>query len=66
MIDPETIDIYPENGSIAVVSGVDSLPQNLLSMLSMQRGGNAHAPAAGVRLLEYFEEFRGTVGFPSS
>jgi hypothetical protein len=58
---PETGDLYlGNNGSIARVSGVEYLPQKVQSVLSMQRGENIFAPAAGIRFFEYFEAFRGS------
>ena len=57
---PETNDWYVLNGSLARVAGLDALPQNIQSALSMQRGENVFNPNAGMRFFEYFENFRGT------
>jgi hypothetical protein len=47
-------------GGIAVVSGVDYLPQRLREVLSMQRGESPFWPTFGARLFEYFEAYRGS------
>jgi hypothetical protein len=57
---PVTNDIYVENGSIARVAGLAALPQIIRSALSMQRGESVFHPNAGMRFIEYFEEFKGS------
>lgn len=57
---PETNDWYVHKGSLARVAGLDALPQNIQSALSMQRGENMFYPNAGMRFFEYFEDFRGS------
>lgn len=61
---PDTNDLYLDKGSIALVSGVDYLPQKIRASLSMQRGENVFAETAGVRFFEYFEAFSGTLWLP--
>jgi hypothetical protein len=56
-MDPVTLDMYIENGQIARVSGLASLPQNVQSLLSMQRGESVFARDYGVRFAEYLESF---------
>jgi hypothetical protein len=57
-VSPKTNDLFIENGQIARVSGLDSLPQNVRSCLSMQRGESPFHPDYGVRLAQYFDAFR--------
>lgn len=58
---PETNDLYVDSkGNIARVSGAEYLPQHIQSALSVQRGENVFAPAAGVRFFEYREAFKDT------
>ncbi len=59
-ISPETNDSFLKNGTIAVVSGLDALPQTIRSNLSMQRGESFFNRGYGVRLAEYFDAFRGS------
>jgi len=54
---PETNDMYVENGQIARVAGVASLPQNVQSLLSLQRGESVFARDYGVRFAEYLETY---------
>lgn len=58
----ETRDLYVDEGTgnWACVAGLESLPQHLEQVLSMQQGENPLAPNLGVRFHEYFEEFKGT------
>jgi phage baseplate assembly protein W len=56
-MDPVTLDMYIENGQIARVSGLASLPQNVQSLLSMQRGESVFARDYGVRFAEYLETY---------
>jgi hypothetical protein len=58
---PETNDMYlDEKGNIARVSGIDYLPQNIRSCLSVQRNESVFNPDYGMRFFEYFEEFKGS------
>lgn len=59
-ISEETGDTYLENGNIARVSGVNSFPQMVKSVLSIQRGEFFADPGYGVRFAEFLEAFRGT------
>ncbi|KQY50737.1 hypothetical protein ASD46_23340 [Rhizobium sp. Root491] len=60
-LDPEANDLFLDGTSIALVSGVDYLPQKIQSLLSMQRGENLFGVTSGVRFFEYFEAFSGTL-----
>ncbi len=53
-ISPTTNDLFVENGQLARVSGLASLPQKVRSCLSLQRGESHFDPAFGVRFAEYF------------
>lgn len=55
-----TNDLFIENGQLARVSGLDSLPQKVRSCLSLQRGESFFDPAFGVRFAEYLDAFRGS------
>jgi hypothetical protein len=58
---PETNDWYlDKKGRIALVSGVDYLPQKIRSCLSLQRNESVFNPDYGMRFFEYFEEFKGS------
>jgi hypothetical protein len=59
-VSPKTNDLFIENGQIARVSGLDALPQNVRSCLSMQRGESPFHPDYGARLAQYFDAFRGS------
>ena len=59
-ISPKTNDLFLKNGTIAVVSGVDALPQKIRSNLPLQRGESVFNRDYGVRLAEYFNAFRGS------
>jgi hypothetical protein len=50
-------DISMSNGSIAMVSGLDALPQRIKSCLSLQRGESPFHPTVGARINEYFNLF---------
>jgi hypothetical protein len=60
---PETGDLYVENGQIARVSGLRSLPQSLRQCLSLHQGESPFHPEYGVRIAEYYSGFRGTPWF---
>ncbi|NNM69989.1 MAG: hypothetical protein HKM00_08545 [Gallionella sp.] len=51
-------DLFVENGNIAVVSGLDALPQRIKSALSLQRGESPSHRNVGARIIEYFYLFR--------
>jgi hypothetical protein len=51
-------DLVLKNGDLALVSGVDALPQKIRLCLSLQRGELLFQPAFGTRLSEYFKAFR--------
>ena len=50
-------DLHVVNGSLAMVSGSDSLPQRIKESLSMLQGESPLHPRAGSRLKEYFDAF---------
>ncbi|MGT2455443.1 hypothetical protein ACU4GI_20300 [Cupriavidus basilensis] len=50
-------DLFAENGDVAMVSGLDSLPQRIKQTLSMLQGESPLDPKAGSRLKEYFDDF---------
>jgi hypothetical protein len=45
---------------LAVVSGLDALPQRIKEGLSMMRGESPFHPKAGSRIKEYYDAFEGT------
>lgn len=51
-------DIFLANGSIAIISGLDALPQQIKSCLSLQRGESPFYPTLGARIKDYFDLFR--------
>jgi hypothetical protein len=57
-ISPKTNDMYVENGQIALVSGLASLPQLVTSCFSMSRGELLFHRDYGTRLAEYYDAFR--------
>ena len=59
-ISPKTNDLFVENGQIARVSGLASLPQVVTSCFSMLRGESPFHPDYGTRLAEYYDAFRGS------
>lgn len=60
----EDHDIQVLNGGFARVSGLDALPQNVKTCLSMSRGESWFAPDYGTRIREYTEEFFGSEWLP--
>jgi hypothetical protein len=54
----ENHDIFAKNGTFALVSGLDALPQRIKSCLSMLRGESPFYPKFGARLKEYFDLFQ--------
>jgi hypothetical protein len=57
---PKTDDLYLENNSIARISGIASLPQNLRQCLSMLKGEAYLARDEGARLQEYYWRYHET------
>lgn len=57
---PETSDWYTDGKGLARVAGLDSLPQKIQTLLSMQQGENVFAPSAGVRFFEFLQEYSGS------
>jgi hypothetical protein len=55
-----THDIDVVNGDLAVISGLDSLPQSIKENLSMLQGESPFHPKAGSRIKEYFDTFEGS------
>ena len=50
-------DLFVKDGNVAMVSGLDSLPQRIKNALSMLQGESPVHPKAGSRLKEYFDAF---------
>jgi hypothetical protein len=59
-VSESTDDLFIANGTFALVSGLDALPQRIRSCLSMQRGESPVHRDFGVRFDEFFEAFRDT------
>lgn len=60
-VEPKTNDLHRDKlGNIAVVSGVDALPQRIRSCLSTQRGESPFFGEYGVRTGYFFDAFRGS------
>jgi hypothetical protein len=51
-------DVYADKGSWAVVQGLEALPQNIKSSLSLLRGESRMHPSVGTRITEFFKLFR--------
>lgn len=56
-ISPQTGDLFVENGHIARVYGLASLPQIVRSCLSTQRGESPFHPDYGTRVAQYLDAF---------
>ncbi len=56
-------DLMLEGNSIAVVSGLDALPQHIETRLSLQKEESPFHPDFGVRFAEYYKLFAGSVWF---
>jgi hypothetical protein len=57
----ETDDSFLDGeGCIAQVSSLEALPQNVQTLLSMQRGESPLHPTFGIHFFEYFEAYRGS------
>jgi hypothetical protein len=52
-----------EGNSIAVVSGLDALPQHIKTRLSLQKGESLFYPDFGIRFAEYYNLFAGSLWF---
>ncbi len=53
-------DLFTNKGDIALVSGLNALPQRIKDSLSMLRGESPFNPKAGSRIKEYFDAFEGS------
>lgn len=53
-------DIFIENGDLAMVKGLDALPQKIVTSLSFQKGESFFAPDAGSRFAEFYGLFHGS------
>lgn len=53
-------DIFIRDGNIAMISGVESLPQKIRSCLSLAQGESFFDPQFGSRISEYLEMFKET------
>jgi hypothetical protein len=60
----EDHDLQVMNGGLARISGLDALPQNIKSCLSMNKGESWFAPDYGTRIREYTAEFFGSAWLP--
>ena len=60
----ENFDTFAKNGKIAMVSGVNYLPQKVRELLSMQQNESAFSPDFGMRFFEYFEAYKGSHWLP--
>ena len=58
-------DLFLANGDLAMVSGLEALPQKLRMNLSARRGESLRDPGAGTRLAEYYALLRGSRWFES-
>ncbi|MFP3619171.1 hypothetical protein [Burkholderia sp. SIMBA_051] len=57
-------DLFVSNGDLAIVSGLDSLPQKISMCLSTLRGEISSSPTFGARIKEYFDDLRGSPWLP--
>lgn len=53
-------DLFIENGDIAMVKGLEALPQKIVTSLSFQMGESFFAPDAGSRFGEFYGLFQGS------
>ena len=60
----EARDWFAVNGDIAVVSGLEALPQKISNCLSTMRGESPYAPTFGSRIATFFEQLEGTPWLP--
>jgi hypothetical protein len=56
----ESHDLFIENGNLAMVRGLDALPQKIVTSLSFQKGESLFAPDAGSRFGEFYGLFQGS------
>lgn len=56
----EARDWFALNGDIAVVSGLEALPQKISTCLSTMRGESPYDPTFGSRIAAFFEQLEGT------
>lgn len=54
----ESGDIFARNGQIALVSGLEALPQRMRTCLSLLRGESPFHRDYGTRIAEYYHEYR--------
>jgi len=57
-------DIFLTNGDLAIVFGLESLPQKIRMCLSTPRGEMSFHPTFGTRIKEYFDLFRDSPWLP--
>lgn len=57
-------DLFLTNGNLALVSGLDALPQKIATCLSTQRGELPFHPTFGTRFREYFDFFSDSPWLP--
>ncbi|MBB5412158.1 hypothetical protein HDG34_006129 [Paraburkholderia sp. HC6.4b] len=60
----EARDWFAVNGDIAVVSGLEALPQKISTCLSTMRGESPYDPTFGSRIAAFFEQLEGTPWLP--
>jgi hypothetical protein len=60
----ETRDWFAVNGDIAVISGLEALPQKMSTCLSTMREESAYDPTFGSRIATFFEQLEGTAWLP--
>ncbi|WMY11105.1 hypothetical protein [Paraburkholderia phenoliruptrix] len=60
----EARDWFAINGDIAVVSGLEALPQKISTCLSTMRGESPYDPTFGSRIATFFEQLEGTPWLP--
>jgi phage baseplate assembly protein W len=60
----ESRDWFAVNGDIAVVSGLEALPQKVSTCLSTMRGESPYDPTFGSRIATFFEQLEGTPWLP--
>jgi hypothetical protein len=60
----EARDWFAVNGDIAVIYGLESLPQKISTCLSTMRGESPYDPTLGSRIATFFEQLEGTPWLP--
>ena len=53
-------DIFVVNGNLAMVSGIEALPQKIKTCLSMMQGESPFHPNYGSRLNQFYKDYKGT------